>query len=249
MSGKSTLLRQTCIAIIMAQLGCFVPAQSCRMTIFDRIFTRIGANDNILSGQSTFMVELSETNKILQGATPKSLVILDELGRGTSTFDGYAIAYAVLAHLSQSTRCCGLFSTHYGLLTSEFSPPLCPTPTVRLMHMACQVDENQRDVTFLYRLIDGVCPRSYGMNVAGMAGIPEPIIARAEEKGREMEDFKGWIGCVGRMKGDEEQNVRVSRSIMAQKDFQTVVNVCEEKCDVDMASLRLLLKVARARYL
>ncbi|CAG8856861.1 22827_t:CDS:2, partial [Gigaspora margarita] len=100
MGGKSTLLRQNCVAIIMAQLGCYVPAKHCRMTPFDRIYTRIGANDNILAGQSTFMVELSETSKIIHEATPRSMVILDELGRGTSTFDGYAIAYSVLHYLA-----------------------------------------------------------------------------------------------------------------------------------------------------
>jgi DNA mismatch repair protein MSH6 len=126
MGGKSTLLRQTCIAVIMAQLGCYVPASKCRLTPFDRIFTRIGANDNILAGQSTFMVELSETSKILREATPRSLVILDELGRGTSTFDGYAIAYAVLHHLTSKVRCLGLFSTHYQMLTEEFkNNPVC----------------------------------------------------------------------------------------------------------------------------
>jgi DNA mismatch repair protein MSH6 len=104
----------------MAQLGCYIPAKKCRMTTFDRIFTRIGANDNIMAGQSTFMVELAETSRILQDASPRSLVILDELGRGTSTFDGYAIAYAVLHHLLLSVCCLGLFSTHYGTLSREF---------------------------------------------------------------------------------------------------------------------------------
>ncbi len=120
MGGKSTMLRQTCLAVIMAQLGCYVPAYSCRLSIFDRIFTRIGANDNIMTGQSTFMVELSETSKILREATSQSLVILDELGRGTSTFDGYAIAFAVLNDLCKRVQCLGLFSTHYGMLTEEF---------------------------------------------------------------------------------------------------------------------------------
>ncbi|KAJ3106424.1 DNA mismatch repair protein msh6 [Phlyctochytrium planicorne] len=121
MGGKSTLLRQSCIAVIMAQIGSFVPASSFTMTPFDRIFTRLGANDNIMSGQSTFMVELSETSRILKEATLQSLVILDELGRGTSTFDGYAIAFSVLRHLVNQTRCLGLFSTHYGMLTNEFA--------------------------------------------------------------------------------------------------------------------------------
>ena len=119
MGGKSTLLRQTCIAVIMAQLGCYVPAAKCRLTPFDRIFTRIGANDNIMAGQSTFMVELTETSKILKEATDRSLVILgvlcnriltpflDELGRGTSTFDGYAIAFAVLYLLVTKVGCLG----------------------------------------------------------------------------------------------------------------------------------------------
>ncbi|KAF9345546.1 DNA mismatch repair protein msh6 [Mortierella sp. AD094] len=183
MGGKSTLLRQTCVAIIMAQLGCYVAAEKCRMTPFDRIFTRIGANDNILAGQSTFMVELSETSKILAEATERSMVILDELGRGTSTFDGYAIAYSVLHELSTRIGCLGLFSTHYGTLTTEFERD----PNVALKHMACQVDQENREVTFLYKLIDGVCEKSYGMNVAHMAGVPRKIVDRAEQMAESFE--------------------------------------------------------------
>ncbi|KAF9968002.1 DNA mismatch repair protein msh6 [Actinomortierella ambigua] len=183
MGGKSTLLRQTCVAIIMAQLGCYVPAEKCRLTPMDRIFTRIGANDNILAGQSTFMVELSETSKILAEATEHSMVILDELGRGTSTFDGYAIAYSVLHELSTRTGCLGLFSTHYGLLTDEFRRD----PNVALKHMACQVDQEHREVTFLYKLVEGVSEKSYGMNVAHMAGVPKSIVERAEAKAHAFE--------------------------------------------------------------
>ncbi|KAG0378622.1 DNA mismatch repair protein msh6 [Mortierella sp. AD032] len=183
MGGKSTLLRQTCVAVIMAQLGCYVPAEKCRLTSFDRIFTRIGANDNILAGQSTFMVELSETSKILSEATERSMVILDELGRGTSTFDGYAIAYSVLHELSTRIGCLGLFSTHYGTLTNEFERD----PNIALKHMACQVDQANREVTFLYKLVDGVCEKSYGMNVAHMAGVPREIVDRAEEMAQEFE--------------------------------------------------------------
>ncbi|KFH66766.1 DNA mismatch repair protein MSH6 [Podila verticillata NRRL 6337] len=183
MGGKSTLLRQTCVAIIMAQLGCYVPAEKCRLTPFDRVFTRIGANDNILAGQSTFMVELSETSKILAEATERSMVILDELGRGTSTFDGYAIAYSVLHELSTRIGCLGLFSTHYGTLTTEFERD----PNVALKHMACQVDQVNREVTFLYKLVEGVCEKSYGMNVAHMAGVPQTIVERAEEMAQAFE--------------------------------------------------------------
>jgi DNA mismatch repair protein MSH6 len=160
----------------MAQLGCYVPAKRCRLTPFDRIYTRIGANDNIMAGQSTFMVELNETSKILHEATPRSMVILDELGRGTSTFDGYAIAYSVLHYLATHIGCLGLFSTHYGMLTQEFDK----NPNVALKHMSCQVDQHKKEVTFLYKLVPGVCPKSYGMNVANMAGVPREIVDRAE---------------------------------------------------------------------
>ncbi|KAI8853214.1 muts domain V-domain-containing protein [Chytridium lagenaria] len=177
MGGKSTLLRQTCIAVIMAQIGCFVPASSCVISPFDRIFTRLGANDNIMSGQSTFMVELSETSRILKEATPNSLVVLDELGRGTSTFDGYAIAFSVLRHLLLETRCLGLFSTHYGMLTSEFMD----NKLVSLSFMNFISDEENREVTFLYKLAKGACPKSFGMNVASMAGISSDIVDCADE--------------------------------------------------------------------
>ncbi|TPX40170.1 hypothetical protein SeMB42_g06113, partial [Synchytrium endobioticum] len=177
MGGKSTLLRQLCIAVIMAQLGCHLPAESCVLTPFDRVFTRIGANDNILAGQSTFMVELAETSRILREATPRSLVILDELGRGTSTFDGFAIAYSCLHHLVQRTRCLGLFSTHYQTLTSEFAD----NPLVGLRYMSSVVDEESKEVIFLYKLEKGVCPKSYGMHVAHIAGVPRSIVDRADE--------------------------------------------------------------------
>ncbi|KXN72910.1 DNA mismatch repair protein Msh6 [Conidiobolus coronatus NRRL 28638] len=183
MGGKSTLLRQTCVAVIMAQLGCYVPASSYKSTIFDRIFTRIGANDNILAGQSTFMVELSETAKILKEATNRSLVILDELGRGTSTFDGYAIAFSSLHYLTTQVRCLGLFSTHYGMLTEEMKDQ----PNISIKHMKCLANPNQREVTFLYKLTPGACPKSYGMNVASMAGIPEEIISKAELAAQQFE--------------------------------------------------------------
>ena len=139
MGGKSTILRQTCLISVMAQLGCFVPAASCRMTPVDRIFTRIGASDKILSGQSTFFVELAETAMILHHATKHSLVILDELGRGTSTFDGTAIAHAVAEHLVSKSRCRTMFATHYHSLVEEWSFD----PRVELGHMSCLVDADQ----------------------------------------------------------------------------------------------------------
>ncbi|KAM8945438.1 DNA mismatch repair protein Msh6 [Pelodytes ibericus] len=190
MGGKSTLLRQTGLLVVMAQLGCYVPAETCRLTPVDRVFTRLGASDRIMSGESTFFVELSETSSILQHATEHSLVLLDELGRGTATFDGTAIASAVVKELSESTRCRTLFSTHYHSLVEDYSH----TPVVRLGHMACMVeneceDPSQENITFLYKFIKGACPKSYGFNAARLANIPDEIIQTGHKKAREFESI------------------------------------------------------------
>jgi len=183
MGGKSTLLRQACLVIIMAQVGCYVPAVSCRLTPFDRIFTRIGADDNIFEGKSTFMVELQETAQILHQATPRSFVILDELGRGTSTFDGTAIAHSVLHHLVYTRKPLLIFATHYHLLVDDWKD----SPLVSLYHMACFEDLEEQVVTFLYKAVPGACPNSRGMNVARMAQVPESIVAQAERVSRHFE--------------------------------------------------------------
>jgi len=194
MGGKSTLLRQTCLIAILAQIGCFVPAQSCTLTPFDRIFTRLGASDRILLGQSTFFVELAETAAALRGATRRSLVIMDELGRGTSTFDGTAIASATVKHLVERNKCLTLFATHYHSLLEEFKD----TYYVRLGHMECLVDEgdenhaepinDDKNITFLYTLGEGSCPKSFGINVARLAGLPREVLSKAREVSLSFED-------------------------------------------------------------
>ncbi|XP_053568202.1 DNA mismatch repair protein Msh6 [Bombina bombina] len=188
MGGKSTLLRQTGLLVVMAQLGCYVPAEECRLTPVDRVFTRLGASDRIMAGESTFFVELSETSSILQHATEHSLVLLDELGRGTATFDGTAIASAVVKELSENIKCRTLFSTHYHSLVEDYTH----VPSVRLGHMACMVeneceDPSQETITFLYKFIKGACPKSYGFNAARLANIPDDIIQRGHKKAREFE--------------------------------------------------------------
>lgn len=171
----------------------------------DRVFTRIGANDNIMAGRSTFMVELKETATILNQATEHSFVILDELGRGTSTFDGYSIAYAVLAHLAEKICCRTMFATHYHLLTDEYALH----PDIAMKRMACFVEPARGDVTFLYKLEAGVCSRSYGMNVARMAQLPEPVIEAAARKAEEFEQSRrGYGPCV--------RQHHVFRQLMAQ---------------------------------
>lgn len=189
MGGKSTLMRQCGLVVILAQLGCYVPAESLCLTPVDRIFTRLGASDRIMSGESTFFVELSETASILLHGTSNSLVLLDELGRGTATYDGTAIANAVVKELSEKIRCRTLFSTHYHSLVEDYAQ----NPAVKLGHMACMVenecddDPSQETITFLYKFISGACPKSYGFNAARLANIPEEVIQSGHRKAREFE--------------------------------------------------------------
>jgi len=185
MSGKSTFLRQVALICLMAQIGSFVPADSATIGLVDRIFTRVGAQDDIATGQSTFMVEMVETALILQHASPRSLIILDEIGRGTSTYDGVAIARAVVEYLHNNPRVAAktLFATHYHELT-ELASIL---PRVRNFNVA--VLEEGREVVFLRRVVPGGADRSYGIHVARMAGVPQAVTHRAEEVLAELESL------------------------------------------------------------
>jgi len=183
MGGKSTVLRQTCIAVIMAQLGCRVNAEACILTPVDRIFTRIGSYDTILEGKSTLLTELEETAALLAHGTERSLAVLDELGRGTSTFDGAAIAAAVLDELATRVRCMVLFATHYHPVSRE----AVRSPSIAPFHMAADVDEATGEMTFLYRFLPGLCPASHGHNVARLAGLPEKVLEEAIARSRAFE--------------------------------------------------------------
>jgi DNA mismatch repair protein MutS len=175
MGGKSTYLRQAALIVLMAQMGSYVPAEQARLPITDRIFTRIGASDNLARGRSTFLVEMSEVAAILNTATPHSLILLDEVGRGTATFDGLSIAWAVVEHLQAETHACTLFATHYHELT-ELADLL---PGVRNVHVA--VRETPDDIIFLRRVEQGSADKSYGIEVARLAGVPRSVIERARE--------------------------------------------------------------------
>ncbi len=175
MGGKSTYLRQTALIVLMAQMGCFVPARQAKLPLTDRIFTRIGAADNLARGRSTFLVEMSEVAAILNHATPQSLVLLDEVGRGTATFDGLAIAWAVVEHLQKHTRARTLFATHYHELT-ELADLL---PGVQNVHVT--VKETPSEIIFLRRVEPGSADKSYGIEVARLAGLPRAVIERARE--------------------------------------------------------------------
>src|SRR5437870_10251608 len=175
MGGKSTYLRQAALIILMAQVGCFVPARQAKLPITDRIFTRIGASDSLARGRSTFLVEMSEVAAILNYATPSSLVLLDEVGRGTATFDGLSIAWAVVEHLQKHTRARTLFATHYHELT-ELADLL---PGVKNVHVS--VKETPSEIIFLRRVEPGSADKSYGIEVARLAGLPRSVIERARE--------------------------------------------------------------------
>ncbi len=173
MAGKSTILRQVGMAVAMAQMGSFVPATRARIGVTDRIFTRVGASDNLVQGQSTFMVEMSETSSIIQGATANSLVLLDEIGRGTSTYDGVAIAWAVTEHLHDTIGCKTIFATHYHELTQL---------TEELQHalnMNVAVIDTGDDIVFKHKLEYGGADKSYGIHVGKLAGLPDLLVARA----------------------------------------------------------------------
>jgi DNA mismatch repair protein MSH3 len=191
MGGKSSYVRSVALIAIMAQIGSYVPADSVRLGLLDAVFTRMGAFDNMMKGESTFMVELSETSDILKQATPRSLVILDELGRGTSTHDGVAIAQAVLAHMVTDLKSLTLFITHYQTLArmaEQFNGEL------KNVHMRFNEQKNadgSGDVTFLYEVGEGVAHRSYGLNVAKLAGLPKSLIDRAAGESAKMELEEG----------------------------------------------------------
>jgi DNA mismatch repair protein MutS len=183
MAGKSTYLRQTGLIVLLAQIGSFVPADFARIGIVDRIFTRVGASDRLSKGQSTFMVEMIEAAAILRHATPKSLVLLDEIGRGTSTYDGLSLAWAMVEalHENPSIAARTLFATHYHELTR------LAHRLPRLHNIQVTVRETSGEVVFLRKVVEGACDSSYGIQVAKMAGVPEPVVRRAWEILAELE--------------------------------------------------------------
>jgi len=174
MAGKSTLMRQTALCVILAQTGAFVPARRARIGVVDRVLTRVGASDNLSRGESTFMVEMKESANVLRRATRRSLVVLDELGRGTSTYDGLAIAWAVAEHLHDVVACRAMFATHYHELTE-----LAATRAATCENWSVSAREHEGDVIFLHKLQRGAASRSYGVACAKLAGLPEPVLARA----------------------------------------------------------------------
>ncbi|HZK02595.1 MAG TPA: DNA mismatch repair protein MutS, partial [Anaerovoracaceae bacterium] len=200
MSGKSTYMRQTALIVLMAQAGCFVPAENAKIGIVDRIYTRIGASDNLTQGQSTFFVEMSELAYILNTATNKSLIILDEIGRGTSTYDGLSIAWAVVEHLCNPKRKYRtLFATHYHELTS------LEQRIDGVKNLNVDVQDQDGNIIFLHKIVEGSTSKSYGIHVAKLAGVPESVLYRAENKLQELENGSDGT-TVGHQGYDDAKN-------------------------------------------
>lgn len=206
MGGKSTYMRQLALIIVLAQVGCFVPAKKARLPLIDALFTRMGASDDILEGQSTFMIEMIEANTALQNATKNSIVFFDEIGRGTSTFDGMALAQAMVEYIATIIQCKTIFSTHYHELTQlEHS-----LPQIRNMHV--EVYEENNEVTFLYRVKHGRADRSYGVNVARLAHLPNAIIQRAHSLLKELESKKRVV----------QQSMEIVEMVTIPKEIQEI---------------------------
>lgn len=236
MAGKSTYMRQTALIVLMAQIGSFVPAEKASIGIVDRIFTRVGASDDLASGQSTFMVEMTEVANILRNATAKSLLILDEIGRGTSTFDGLAIAWAVIEHIS-NTKLCGaktLFATHYHELT-ELEGKISG-----VNNYCIAVKEKGDDIVFLRKIVKGGADKSYGIQVAKLAGVPEPVIQRAKELVEELSDADITAAVKDLTAPKKKQKVVYDQVDMAQMSlFDTVQDndIIEELKNLDIGNL------------
>ena len=182
MSGKSTYMRELGIIIILNQMGSYVPATKCNIPIFDKIFTRIGASDDLVGGESTFMVEMKESATALRNATKNSLILFDELGRGTSTYDGMSLAGSIIEYIANTIKCKTLFSTHYHELTDMENK----IPGIKNVHVS--ISESDGDITFLHKVMDGSVDKSYGINVAKLAGLPNNVIKRANELLEEFEN-------------------------------------------------------------
>ena len=233
MAGKSTYMRQAALIVLMAQIGSFVPAKSADICICDRIFTRVGASDDLASGQSTFMVEMTEVANILRNATKQSLLILDEIGRGTSTFDGLSIAWSVVEYIADRERIGAktLFATHYHELT-ELEGKI---PGV---HNYCiAVKENEDDLVFLRKIIPGGADKSYGIAVAKLAGVPLPVIDRAREISEELSDADITKAAARIGSPREREHTGKLRVDMSREEFKKQQAVLSELSGKDVQAL------------
>ncbi|MFW9857065.1 MAG: DNA mismatch repair protein MutS [Candidatus Thorarchaeota archaeon] len=236
MSGKSTFIRQVALIALMAQAGSWVPAHTCRMGIVDRIFTRIGAFDRLAFGQSTFMLEMLETANILRNATPQSLIILDEVGRGTSTFDGLSLAWSVAEYIATSLNAKTLFATHYHQL-AELEQDY---PIIKNYHQTAT--ERNGKLILLYKIKKGSTDHSFGISVAKMAGVPKPVITNAQKKLLELEEHSGSNSFLKPIKGDPTRPRQMSLAEALAK------NVSQQQLEQEFKNLRMEILAVLKNY-
>ena len=229
MSGKSALLRQTALIVLMAQMGSFVPAQAADLGIIDKVFTRVGASDNISSGESTFMVEMNETASILNNISERSLILLDEIGRGTSTYDGISIAWAIAEFLHQSAlKPKTLFATHYHEL-NEMSKSM-----ERIKNFNVSIKETKDTILFLRKLVPGGSEHSFGIHVAKMAGMPKRVVDRANDVLKVLEATKTDEGISNKTEKITQDNMQLS---FFQLDDPILESIREEIMNTDINTL------------
>ena len=227
MSGKSALLRQTALIVLMAQIGSYIPAEAAEIGIVDKIFTRVGASDNISMGESTFMVEMNETSSILNNLSERSLILLDEIGRGTSTYDGVSIAWSIAEYLHENKcRAKTLFATHYHEL-NDMTKSLS-----RIKNFNVSVKEINNKIIFIRKLKEGGSEHSFGIHVAKMAGMPKQIIKKSEEILKKLENSKSKKENKKALNTQEEMQLS-----FFQLDDPTLIQIKEEIIDIDINSL------------
>lgn len=227
MSGKSTYMRQVALISIMAQIGSYVPAKSAHLPIFDQIFTRIGSSDNIMGGESTFMVEMLEVNEALSNATERSLIIFDEVGRGTATYDGMSLAQAIIEYLHNEVGAKTLFSTHYHELTSLDKS----LGFLKNVHVEAKVGENIDDLVFLHKVVDGPSDESYGINVASLASIPLEITLRAKDILNKLESNKAY--------NENDLSIKnYTKPVIIDKTDPSLIKLKEEILSIDVDNMK-----------
>jgi DNA mismatch repair protein MutS len=236
MSGKSAILRQTALIVLMAQMGCFVPADAAKIGLVDKIFTRVGASDNISSGESTFMVEMNETASILNNISDRSLILLDEIGRGTSTYDGISIAWAIAEFLHENPKAKSktLFATHYHELNEMHKR------FERIKNYNVSVKEMGKKVLFLRKLVPGGSAHSFGIHVARMAGMPNFVVQRAEQVLKDLESSHASVGSSSKGKKTTKEVLNETTNMQLsffQLNDPVLENIHDELISIDINTL------------